>query len=555
MSGLTLPDFLRHAARAFPHLGIYYVREDGTTDRQLYPELLKEAESLAFGLQQSGYKAGDKAMIATESNRETINCLWACFLCGIIPTILQPPVSLADDSPAAVKMKNVFYQLDNPLVISSKSIIGGGKEFSACTKLFSELPKSDRGEIIKPSPDDLAFIQFSSGSTGEPKGILLTHQNLKVNMNSIATGLNLNHQDNTGNWMPLYHDMGLIGYHLTPIFFTHSQYHIETIDFIKNPSLWLDTMSNARISVTGCPNFGLALVLRHLKRKTNLPEWDFSSMKAMLNGAEPISVKIMEDFTAAVNKFHFPQEAMMPVYGMAEATLAISFTPLMQPSVITCFDSDELDRNRKAVKLISPAASRKGRYISGVGIALNDISIRIVDESDVELPEGNAGNIQIKGPSITSGYFKNPEATENTFCGEWLRTGDIGFFFEGNLYISGRFKDIIFMNGKNYFANDLENLACSLDEISYGKVAFGGITDHKAGKDKIIIFAAGIPESKAAETLLTLRALFRKTLGIPIDELVILRSNEFPKTSSGKIQRYKILQRYQQGDFSANRYK
>ena len=555
MSGLTLPDFLRHAAKAFPDLGIYYVREDGTTDRQLYPELLKEAESLAFGLQQSGYKAGDKAMIATESNRETINCLWACFLCGIIPTILQPPVSLADDSPAAVKMKNVFYQLDNPLVISSKPIIGGGKEFSGCTKLFSELPKSDRGEIIKPSPDDLAFIQFSSGSTGEPKGILLTHQNLKVNMNSIATGLNLNHQDNTGNWMPLYHDMGLIGYHLTPIFFTHSQYHIETIDFIKNPSLWLETMSNAGISVTGCPNFGLALVLRHLKRKTNLPEWDFSPMKAMLNGAEPISVKIMEDFTAAVNKFHFPQEAMMPVYGMAEATLAISFTPLMQPSVITCFDSDELDRNRKAVKLISPGNSRKGRYISGVGVALNDISIRIVDETDVELPEGNAGNIQIKGPSITSGYFKNPEATENTFCGEWLRTGDIGFFFEGNLYISGRFKDIIFMNGKNYFANDLENLACSLDEISYGKVAFGGITDHKAGKDKIIIFAAGIPESKATETLQTLRALFRKTLGIPIDELVILRSNEFPKTSSGKVQRYKILQRYQQGDFSANRFK
>ncbi len=555
MSGLTLPDFLRHAAKAFPDLGIYYVREDGTTDRQLYPELLKEAESLAFGLQESGYKAGDKAMIATESNRETINCLWACFLCGIIPTILQPPVSLADESPAAVKMKNVFYQLDNPLVISSKPIIGGGKEFSGCTKLFSKLPKSDKGEIIKPSPDDLAFIQFSSGSTGEPKGILLTHQNLKVNMNSIATGLNLNHQDNTGNWMPLYHDMGLIGYHLTPIFFTHSQYHIETIDFIKNPSLWLETMSNAGISVTGCPNFGLALVLRHLKRKTNLPEWDFSQMKAMLNGAEPISVKIMEEFTAAVKKFHFPQEAMMPVYGMAEATLAISFTPLMQPSVITCFDSDELDRNRKAIKLNSPAASRKGRHISGVGIALNDISIRITDESDRELAEGNAGNIQIKGPSITRGYFKNPEATANTFCGEWLRTGDIGFFFEGNLYISGRFKDIIFMNGKNYFANDLENLACSLDEISYGKVAFGGITDHKAGKDKIIIFAAGIPESKATETLQTLRALFRKTLGIPVDELVILRSNEFPKTSSGKIQRYKILQRYQQGDFSANRYK
>lgn len=555
MSGITLPDFLRRAAREYPNLGIYYVKEDGTTDRQLYPELLKEAESLTFGLQQSGYKAGDKAIIATESNRETINSLWACFLCGIVPTILQPPVSLADDSQAAVKMKNVFAQLEKPLVIASKPIGDAGKEFSDCIRLFSELPHCEKGETITVSADDMAFIQFSSGSTGEPKGIILSHNNLYANMCSIQAGLELSPADRTGNWMPLYHDMGLIGYHLTPLFTLSSQYHIETIDFIKNPSLWLDTMSNARISVTGCPNFGLALVLRHLKRKTNLPEWDFSSMKAMLNGAEPISVKIMEDFVTAVKKFKFREEAMMPVYGMAESTLAISFTPLMRPSVITCFDSDELDRNRIAISISPNGSSRKGRYISGVGIALNDISIRIVDDTDVELPEGNAGNIQIKGPSITNGYFKNPEATENTFCGEWLRTGDIGFFFEGNLYISGRFKDIIFMNGKNYFANDLENLACSLDEISYGKVAFGGITDHKAGKDKIIIFAAGIPESKAAETLQTLRALFRKTLGIPIDELVILRSNEFPKTSSGKVQRYKILQRYQQGDFSANRYK
>jgi acyl-CoA synthetase (AMP-forming)/AMP-acid ligase II len=263
----------------------------------------------------------------------------------------------------------------------------------------------------------------------------------------------------------------------------------------------------------------------------------------------------MEEFTTAVEKYHFRKEAMMPVYGMAEATLAISFTPLMQPSVITCFDSEELDRNRKAVQIKAPLNSKKGRYISGVGIALNDMYIRIVDESDQELTEGNVGNIQIKGPSVTKGYFKNKSATESTFCGDWLRTGDIGFFFNENLYISGRYKDIIFMNGKNYFANDLESLACTMEEISYGKVAIGGITDPKSGKDKIIIFAAGIPESKAEETLQTLRALFRKTLGIPVDEMVILRSNEFPKTSSGKIQRYKILQRYQQGDFATARYK
>lgn len=555
MPDFTLPYFLQRAANEFPELGIHYIHDDGNEQLHSYSNLLEEAKAIAFGLQSIQKKVGDYTIIATETNRETITCLWGCFLAGIVPTILQPPVSLSDHSQAATKMLNVFSQLEKPLVIASKPVSDATPAFSECTRLLSELPHCTTGKIAEPAEDDLAFIQFSSGSTGEPKGIMLTHRNLKSNMHSIAEGLRLVHSDHTCNWMPLYHDMGLIGYHLTPIFFTHSQHHIETIDFIKNPSLWLETMSRAKISVTGCPNFGLALVLRHLKRKTHLPDWDFSAMKAMLNGAEPISVKIMEEFTSAVKKFNFPEEAMMPVYGMAEATLAISFTPLMQPSVVTCFDSEELDHNQKAIPMKASPVSKKGRHISAVGNALVDIAIRIVDENDRELPEGIVGNIQIKGPSITKGYFNNKTATENSFCYDWFRTGDIGFFYTGNLYISGRFKDIIFMNGKNYFANDLENLACTLEEISYGKVAFGGITDHKAGKDRIIAFVAGIPDSKAAETLHSLRVLFRKTLGIPVDELVLLRSNEFPKTSSGKIQRYKIMQRYQQGDFNTTRSK
>jgi acyl-CoA synthetase (AMP-forming)/AMP-acid ligase II len=274
----------------------------------------------------------------------------------------------------------------------------------------------------------------------------------------------------------------------------------------------------------------------------------------LLNGAEPISVKIMDEFSNALKRNGFPENAMMPVYGMAEATLAISFSPLLKPSISCIFDSTQLDLNGIAL-LVAPGPHRHGRQLTSVGSALEEIQIRVVNDNDQLLPESKVGHVQIKGPAVTTGYFKNPEATAQLFAGKWLRTGDLGFFLNGHLYISGRYKDIIFMNGKNYFANDLENLACSLEEINYGKVAFGGITDQKAGKDKIIIFVAGIPESKAAETLHTLRSLFRKTLGIPIDEIVILRSNEFPKTSSGKIQRYKILQRYQQGDFVNTRFR
>ncbi|NVO20899.1 MAG: AMP-binding protein [Bacteroidetes bacterium] len=555
MPELVLPDLLLKAALEYPDLGINYMRDDGSLSKQSYWKLKKEAESLSSGFVEMGIKPGDTAIIITDNNQETINCLWGCFFAGIVPTILQSPVSTSDHSQAAVKLLNVFQQLGKPLVICSKPIGNDDEEFGKKMVLYSSLRRGKAIPGFRPLPDDLAFIQFSSGSTGDPKGIMLSHRNLAVNMNSIALGLHLTHDDHTGNWMPLYHDMGLIGYHLTPIYFTHEQYHIETVDFIKNPSLWLDLISEQSINVTGCPNFGQALVLRHLKRKVDFPAWNFSRMKAMLNGAEPISVRIMDEFVSQLQRFQFPVEAMMPVYGMAEATLAISFTPLMQPSVITQFDIEELDRNRKAIQVNPSSTGKTGRQISGVGVALDRVNIRLVDEHEQEVPEGISGHIQISGPSVTHGYYQNSSATEALFCGDWLRTGDIGFFFKGNLYISGRHKDIIFMNGKNYFAHDLESLACTLEDLSYGKVIFGGITDPKSSKEKVLAFVAGISEPKAPELLHRLRLLFRKNLGIQLDELILLRSNEIPKTSSGKIQRYKIIQRYLAGEFKEKRVK
>lgn len=547
---LTLPDVLQRASDIHGDLYIGYIDENGIENRQTYRELLEEASRKAGGLQFLGLKPGDKAIIATQNNRETITLLWACFLAGVVPTVLQPPMTFSGYNPAVVKLMNVFAQFDEPFVFFSENL--KHTEGLPSEKILYPADLKTDAEFVKPALNsgDLAFVQFSSGSTGDPKGIMLTHQNLMVNMDAIVVGLDLIHADSTGNWMPLFHDMGLIGYHLTPLYFTHKQYHLETIDFIKNPGLWLDMLSNAQVNVTGCPNFGQALVLRFLSRKKSLPQWDFSAMKAMLNGAEPISVQIMNDFVEKLEPFGFKPEAMMPVYGMAEATLAISFTPLMQPSVITAFDSKILDVEMQAVEI--PARHENARILSGVGIALNDVDIRITDNNDQPLPEGQAGNIQLRGAGITSGYYKKPEATREAFCGNWLRTGDIGFFYKGNLYVNGRKKDIIFKNGRNYFANDLEIMACTLDDVSYGKVCFGGITNRETGHEKVIAFLAGSPGEKANETFRQMRNLLRANLGITPDELVMVKSNEIPKTSSGKLQRYKLMQRYLAGEFNGS---
>ena len=555
MPELTLPVILRRAAAEYPSLGIYYFQEDCSMVFQSYPELLNESTSYAGGLEIIGMKAGDKAIIATESNKETITLLWDCFLAGIVPTILQPPVSFNLQNASNSKFTNVFRQLGKPFVFTSHPMECGDTDLSKSIIPFKEIPKSECQISFEPGIDDLAFIQFSSGSTGDPKGIMLTHRNIFYNMESIAEGLDLQSNDPVGNWMPLYHDMGLIGYHLTPISCPSSQFHILTIDYIKNPALWPEMMTRCKISITGCPNFGQELLIRYLKRRPDGHNWDLSPVKALLNGAEPISVKVMTDFNQALKHFGFREEAMMPVYGMAEATLAISFTPLMQPSVVTAFDSAEMDKHQKAIHTKTSHSGKHGRGITAVGIALKHIEIRITDQNDELLPDGNVGHVQVKGNSITKGYYNNPTATHDLFVGEWLRTGDMGFIFEGNLYISGRYKDIIFVNGKNYFANDLEVLACDLDEFSFGKIIIGGITDFKTGKEKVLVFAAAVPDAKAPEILEKLRTLMRKDLGIPIDELIIIKSNEIPKTSSGKIQRYKVIQRYQQGDFSESRFR
>ncbi|MDD4603533.1 MAG: AMP-binding protein [Bacteroidales bacterium] len=544
---LVFPDLLNRAVRNHPDSSIGYIDKNGILTIQTYKDLHTKAKMIAAGLFNLGLKQGDTLIISTQYNQETIELLWGCFMLGVVPTVLQPPMTFSGYNPSVVKLTKVFEQLNSPFIFMSSGMKDSG---TLPVNKIKHLPELDcTGSYPDPilKADDLAFIQFSSGSTGDPKGIMLTHNNLMVNMDAIRIGLDLHPLDNVGNWMPLFHDMGLIGYHFTPLYAMTFQYHVETNDFIMNPGLWLNMMSEQKIAISGCTNFALALVVRYIARKKPVTDWDFSTMKSLLNGAEPISVKIMKDYLDALKPFGFKPEAMMPVYGMAEATLAISFTPLMKPKVISAFDATLLDRENK-VRIVDPS-NPSARILTEVGIALNDVEIRIVDDEDNLLEDGNAGHIQVKGANITKGYYNNQNATATVFYGDWLRTGDIGFFYKGRLYINGRYKDIIFKNSRNYFANDLEEMACHIDNIKFGKIIFGGTTGRDTGQDKVIAFVASLSEEKAKETFRDLRAFLRSNLGITVDEMVLIRSNEIPKTSSGKIQRFKLMQRYLNGEF------
>ena len=546
----TLPDILINAAESHPDHGIGYVRSDGSVCFQTYADLLSLSMSLLTGLNKLGLRPKDKVILALDKNDETVPLLWACFLGGIIPTVLQPPVSFSDINPAGEKIATVYKKLGQPKIILSDERAESwesGQVMPEDTIARSSIEKTNQQpKSYSYGIDEIAFIQFSSGSTGEPKGVVLTHQNIIINLKAIYKKIELNPSDRLLNWMPFYHDMGLIGLHFTPLYRSVNQYIIDPVDFIKKPFLWLDLLSEKKITITACPNFGQALITRYLKRRQH-GSWDFSNIKVVFNGAEPISSTIMNEFIELFKLFRFNPEAMMPVYGMAEATLAITFSGLRDLPVVTPFDRRQIQHHNKAVK-----AGRKQEsalHLVSVGKAIDDCSIRIVDDRDIEVAEGSIGHIQTAGGNITQGYYNDNSRTENLFCGKWLRTGDLGFIHNEDLYITGRFKDIIFLRGQNWYAHDLEHTAQKIEGIGYGKIVIAGVFDEKKGQDILIVFITGSINNNTIELCIKIRNHFRGTMGITIDTFIPVRSNQIPKTSSGKIQRYKLASRYLKGEF------
>ncbi|MGB4653952.1 MAG: AMP-binding protein [Bacteroidales bacterium] len=550
MKPRTLNKYFDYIMDKYPDKSIIYFKDDGSADEQLYTQLKADAYSVAANLQQLGLKKSDKIIICTEGNKNIVNAFWGCIVLGVVPTIIQAPIIIDENNPVTRKVLNVYNTLNKPFLICNNDKLQSVGISADKIILNSDLSVNPTNTSIinNSTENEVAYIQFSSGSTGDPKGILLTHKNVIINYEDITNALKVGETDHVLSWMPLYHDMGLVGLFISTILIGATVVNIETTDFIKNPKLWIDAMSKYKADISGSPNFGLNLLVRFLNRKNELYDWDLSNMRALLNGAEPISVEIMNNFNDTLHKYKFRRNAMMPVYGLAEATLAVTFTPLLTESYIVSFLSDSLDSEGLAVEY-NPEIHKNQPYrrLSSVGVPLNNVEIKIIDDNSNELAEAIVGNIMVKGDAVSIGYYKIED--KQTFQGDWLNTGDLGFTYNGHLFICGRKKDILFLNGKKYFSNDLEDIAVEMCNYTLGKVAIVGNNDYSGNTEEVIIFASGIKVSEANEWLAATRKVFNAHVGVRIDKLVIIRSNQFPKTSSGKMQRYLLIKDYNNNAF------
>lgn len=532
--------------------GITFIEGSSQEAFLSYKEVYHAAKRALAGLQEKGIGPKEELVFQVSDNKTFIILYWACILGGIIPV----PLSVGLNEAHKLKLFNIWPYLNSPWVVASNdyltNLAGFAHEHGLHDRFVTISQKAidpqllllgnSEGIVYQATGNDIAFVQFSSGSTGSPKGVTITHQNLLTNMLAIGKAACYSSSDVMMSWMPLTHDMGLIGFHINPLYYGMDQYLIPTQLFTRRPAIWMDKISEHKASIICSPNFGYRYFLKHWDTSRNY-DWDLSAVRIVYNGAEPISATLYTEFMDKLSCYGLKKNAMCPVYGLAEATLAVSVSGL-QDEVI----SINVSRGSLGIGDHVDECENHGQGVSfvNVGRPVQDCQVRITGHDHSDAGNGTVGFINIKGNNVTRGYYNNQPETDKILTDGWLNTGDIGFMREDGLYVVGRAKDIIFVNGQNYYSHDIERIAEQVEGVELNKIVVVGHVDEETQKEEIIAF---ILFKEEPGQFLVLAEKVRETVniqaGIEINRTIPVR--DIPKTTSGKLQRYKLLEQFKKG--------
>ena len=548
-AGAALPPDPRHHLGAAldavietaPTKGITYIVEDDEIE-ETYGALKTRAEHALDALRRRGLAPGDPYVVFIDDAHTALPLIWAGLLGG------QVPVPLGAHGPRAMpqtlqRLLGVLERLGPTAAVlvpdHSHALLQGALPPSRSVWSQAELLAHRAEAPVALDPPDrhaLAFIQFSSGSTGAPKGVRLTHANLLDNARAIIAHRAGQADDCFVSWLPLFHDMGLIGYHLLPIVLGAKQVLMHPLHFARRPVTWLEAMDRHRATVTASPNFGLAHVLKRVPQD-RLADFDLSSVHCLLNGAEPISPTTMKAFMSAFECAGFRPEAMAPAYGLAEGTLCVTGQPAGTLPVVNGLDRRHL-KVGAAVRLTAVQASNALPCVS-VGRPIPGVTVRIVDADERPLPDGHLGHVQVEGSNVTEGYYGDAAQTALALRERWLDTGDLGVFLNGALTITGRTKDVIFVNGTNVYAHDLEAIVAATPGVSPGRVA--AFPDTHGQIDRVCVACTLAPDAPP-DIEAQIRAAVASRLGVELHRLFIVPADALLRTTSGKIRRNDIAQ-------------
>ncbi len=532
---------------------------DGERDRRpcSFARLRQRAIAMLGALQRRGARPGGFVVLYLNDNERLLEMFWACLLGGIVPV----PLATGGSDEHRLKLFRVLAKLDRAWVyVDAPSrerldafapLHGFGADWNAVGGRLLMPGSLDLtgapGAVRIPQPDDTAFIQFSSGSTGEPKGIVLTHANLCTNTAAIAAGAAFTDADIALSWMPLTHDMGLIGFHLAMLGAGVSHMIMRTDLFARRPMLWLELATQGRCTLLCSPNFGYQ---HYLKQAEGRPphDVDLSAVRLIFNGAEPISAEVCRRFDATMRRHGLGPNRMFPVYGLAEASLAVSFPSLGAPMRTVWLDRASLGIGKRAERVPAGRVGASEFVLCGRGVPWCEIAI--TDPAGVPLEDGTFGHIRIRGDNVTPGFHGDPQATAAVRSADgWFDTGDLGVFIDGELVIGGRAKELIILNGQNVYPHDLERIAETVPGIEANRIVAGGVRHLQDDVEALALF---VLNREPLPVFAELAARLRRTVAAQsgLDATYVVPVSRIPKTTSGKLQRYTLVHSFEAGEFA-----
>ncbi len=541
------------AVRQYDHR-VFFIDGKNKHRSITFPELYQRALGLLGHLLQRGLGKGDELIICTSNNLAFIDAFWACQLGGIIPVPISPGISTEQH----YKLLRVYRLLRNPHLYTDHQTgarirtfmdqLGAQADYAELkskTILLENITSLNQSaEPLVAAPEDVSFIQFSSGSTSDPKGVVLTHGNLTVNIQDIHAAVRLNDDDRSLSWMPLTHDMGLIGFHLAMVLRGITHYIMDTSVFVRRPTAWLQMACQEKTTILCSPNFGYRLFLKAFGR-WKIEDLDLSHVRLIFNGAEPVSASVCEEFLNTLTPFGLKASSLVPVYGLAEASLAVSVSDLDDNYRSINVQRESIGMGRK----ISETSSNGAVTIVEVGKPVAHCAVRITDSDGAPVASETVGRIEIKGPNVTHGYYASPGLDRSAYADDnWLDTGDVGFVKGDRLFVTGRLKDVMFVNGQNFYAHDLENIACELPYLDPGNIVISAIPDESGSGEEIAAFVIHHGDYEQFKPVIAgVRRILGERTGAAVTH--VLPVSQIPKTTSGKLQRYILRQRYVNGEF------
>lgn len=553
----TLVEALDWHVNATPdRLHIRILDEWGRPEDLTYGMLHREAAVVAAGLLMREVMPGDRVAIMLPTSRAYFVTFAGVVLAGAVPVPLYPPARPSQLADHLRRHIGILSNAQAVLLITVPEAVSLGQLLRSNVDGLRHVvvPEALEGPIVGALPQtrspDLALVQYTSGSTGQPKGVALTHHNLLANIRAMGAAAGVSTTDRFVSWLPLYHDMGLIGAWLSPLYFGIPLVVMAPQVFLTRPSRWLRAIHTNRGTISAGPNSAYELCLTKID-DSELEGLDLSSWRLAYNGAEPVSPATIQRFTERFTRYRLRPTAMTPVYGLAESSVGLTFPPLQRGPLIDRVDRAEFARSGRA----DPAkpGERHALCFVACGRPLHGHEIRIVDSAGIELGDRREGRIEFRGPSATAGYFNNAEATRSLYHGDWLDSGDLGYVADADLYVTGRVKDVIIRAGRNLHPAELEEAIGNLEGIRKGCVAVFAAADSTGGTERLVVMA----ETRASgdQTTGTLRTQIISTtvdlLGSPPDDVVLAPPRTVPKTSSGKIRRAASRDIYEQGKVGA----